>query len=190
LPNLTPEKKQELYKIKRRLATKSIYHLAKTAGHLVKSEDYKAIYETNEASTVSERVSKAQLAYRHKFEQAQAGRSLLNLNSEIIVGALSIATITAGPLGTTAVLTGAAITYGAKALLDYTMEKFDESSKSKAQSALAIHLDSLSQDYNQDLEQLQKRYEEAATESDRQQVLGELLAPERGIFKSDYAGLE
>jgi len=138
----TELEKQQYYKTAGHLATKSVYHVFKIAKHRHNIKRYQELYKENISGdpTVSKKLTAAQAAYRIKLDNSKIGKEILSLNSDVIMGALVIATMTAGPLGTAAVLTTAAATYGMKALLDYTMDQFDKSSITKAENVLYQHL--------------------------------------------------
>lgn len=179
-------KQDQLIRLKANMVTKSVYHLGKSIGHGIKASQYKEVFRNNEAESgrvISETIQHATNIYKHHREYAAVGRSLLELNRTVIVGALALGTATAGPLGTAGVLAMAGATIGVNALLDYTLEKFDEASQATANAALGRHLHSLQEEYKVDLEEIGRRYTESAPGSTaRSEALNELFNPKKGVF--------
>jgi len=188
MASLNEQDRQKLIKINSKMATNTIYHIGKAFDHASDAREYRALYDVKagSAKTVSERLQSAQLKYKESQENAAVGRSILKVNSDIIMGSLAIGAATAGT-GTAIVLATAAVTYGMQSLLDYTDAKFQESSQRSAENLLRKQLAMIERDHDADLVTLEQQYKTGA-QDEKDVVIQELFDRSRGIFPEQMPG--
>jgi len=185
------DKRKKIAKIQLNTATSVAYHFAKSASVLISAGNYKEAFDiesAKESKEVSERINDLGNLYRYHQEKSKAGHELLSVNKEFLTGAMAIATISAGPLGTAAVVTTAGITVGVNALMDYVVDSFDKHSKLAADKALQLHLKRLSDSNSLDLNELEVRYSQALHDDSlvsKHAILKDFFDDTKGIFAND-----